>query len=134
MPFSLYQAKLNKMARRDEDSGLMALWQEAQDGDEDGLRLLVEQTLQRVLEEELTALVGAEPHERTEARRGHRKMPIGLTQKGASGSIPCGPSFCKERRHGDTQVALGGAEHDSRPTSYLRHRNCIGLLVVQGPV
>ena len=60
------------MARRDEDSGLLALWQEAQDGDEDGLRLLVEQTLQRVLEEELTAFLGAEPHERTEARRGHR--------------------------------------------------------------
>ena len=40
--------------------------------DSDFLRRLVEQTLQGVLEAEMTAHVGAEPYERTETRTGHR--------------------------------------------------------------
>jgi transposase-like protein len=60
------------MARREEDSGLLALWQEARDGQDDALRRLVEHLVQRVLEEEMTALLGAGPHERTPERRGYR--------------------------------------------------------------
>jgi transposase-like protein len=40
--------------------------------DGDFLRTLVERTLQQVLDEEMTAHVGAEPYERTETRTGHR--------------------------------------------------------------
>jgi len=40
--------------------------------DSDFLRRLVEQTLQGVLEAEMTAHLSAEPYERTEARTGHR--------------------------------------------------------------
>src|SRR5947209_10520486 len=40
--------------------------------DSDFLRRLVEQTLQGVLEAEMTAHLGAEPYERTESRTGHR--------------------------------------------------------------
>ncbi len=40
--------------------------------DRDFLRTLVERTLQGILETEMTAHLGAEPYERTEARTGHR--------------------------------------------------------------
>jgi putative transposase len=40
--------------------------------DGDFLRTLVERMLQQLLETEMTAHVGAEPYERTEARTGHR--------------------------------------------------------------
>jgi len=60
------------MARREEDSGVLALWQEAVDGQHDALRRLVEHLVRRVLEEEMSAFLGAGPHERTEERRGYR--------------------------------------------------------------
>jgi putative transposase len=40
--------------------------------DSDFLRQIVERSLQQVLEAEMTAHIGAEPYERTEARTGHR--------------------------------------------------------------
>jgi transposase-like protein len=40
--------------------------------DPDFLRTLVERTLQTILEEEMTAHLGAERYERTEGRRGYR--------------------------------------------------------------
>ncbi len=60
------------MARRGEDTGLLALWQEAVGGEDDALRRLVEHVVQRVLEEELTAFLGAGPSEHTPERRGYR--------------------------------------------------------------
>ena len=51
----------------DGESGTQALLD-----DSDFLRRIVERTLQQVLETEMTAHVGAEPYERTEARTGHR--------------------------------------------------------------
>ena len=61
-----------KMARRDDGSALWTLWQEACGDREDPLRRLLQQALQRVLEEEMTAFLKAEPHERTEERQGYR--------------------------------------------------------------
>jgi putative transposase len=60
------------MARRDDGKGLLALWQEAVKDGEDPLRGLLQHMLQGLLEEEMTALLGAEPHQRTEQRRGYR--------------------------------------------------------------
>jgi len=60
------------MARRDDGKGLLALWQEAVKDGEDPLRGLLRHMLQGLLEEEMTALLGAEPHQRTEQRRGYR--------------------------------------------------------------
>lgn len=60
------------MARRDDGSSVLALWQEASGDGEDPLRRLAEVLLQRLLEEEMTAFLGAEPHQRTSERRGHR--------------------------------------------------------------
>ena len=60
------------MARRKQDSDLLALWQEGCSEDSDGLRFLVERVVQRVLEEEMTAFLGAEVYQRSEDRRGYR--------------------------------------------------------------
>ena len=60
------------MARRQQDKGLIALWQEACGDGDDPLRGLLEHMLQRLLEEEMTQFLGAKPHERTEERRGYR--------------------------------------------------------------
>jgi len=60
------------MARRSQDTGWFDLWQEASRDGGDGIRRLLETTIQRVLDEELTAFLGAESHERTEARQGYR--------------------------------------------------------------
>lgn len=51
---------------------MLALWQEAGGDGDDPLRRLAEVLLQRLLEEEMTAFLGAEPHERTSERRGYR--------------------------------------------------------------
>jgi len=48
------------------------LWQEAVAEEDDPLRRLAEVMLQQLLEEEMTAFLGAEPHERTSQRRGYR--------------------------------------------------------------
>jgi len=60
------------MARRGQDTKLLDLWQEAiKDGD-DGFSRLLGSVVQRVLDEELTAFLGAESYERTDERQGYR--------------------------------------------------------------
>ena len=60
------------MARRGQDSGWLALWQEACAQGEDGFRRVLEVLVQRMLEEEMTAFLGAEPYQRAEGRQGYR--------------------------------------------------------------
>lgn len=60
------------MARNDDVKGLLGIWQEATGEGEDGLLKLLQNVVQRVLEEELAAFLKAEPHERTEERMGYR--------------------------------------------------------------
>jgi putative transposase len=60
------------MARLGQDTKFSALWQEASDYGDDGMRRLLATVVQRVLDEELTAFLGAESHERTDERRGYR--------------------------------------------------------------
>ena len=55
------------MARRVNGTDVLAVWQEAAE-DEDRLRSLVQHLLQRMLQEEMTALLGAEAYERTTER------------------------------------------------------------------
>ena len=60
------------MARREETTELVQVWQEAREAGDDPVRALMQVLLQGLLEEEMTAHVGAEPYERTDGRRGHR--------------------------------------------------------------
>ena len=60
------------MARQAQDTRLMDLWQEASEAGDDGFRRLLESVVQRVLDEELTAFLGAESYERSDARQGYR--------------------------------------------------------------
>ena len=62
---------------------MLALWQAAVAGGEDPLRHLVEVLVQGALEAEMTQFLGAQPHERTEQRRGYRNgfMPRTLTTR-----------------------------------------------------
>jgi len=60
------------MARGVDVKGLLGIWQEATGVGEDGLLKLMQDVVQRVLEEELAAFLQAEPHERTEERMGYR--------------------------------------------------------------
>jgi len=60
------------MARQGQDTKLMDLWQEASESGDDGFRRLLESVVQRVLDEELTAFLGAEAYERTAERHGYR--------------------------------------------------------------
>jgi len=60
------------MARQDETTAVLDVWQEAKDAGDDPIRVLLQGLLQRLLEEEMTAHLGAEPYERTQRRRGHR--------------------------------------------------------------
>ena len=60
------------MARGVDVKGLLGIWQEATGVGEDGLLNLMQDVVQRVLEEELAAFLQAEPHERTEERMGYR--------------------------------------------------------------
>jgi putative transposase len=60
------------MARREQDTKLLDVWQEAGAEGDDGVRRLLETVVQRVLDEELTAFLGAEAYERSDARQGHR--------------------------------------------------------------
>lgn len=48
------------------------MWQEACAQGEDGFRRVLEQLVQGILEEEMTAFLGAEPYQRAEGRRGYR--------------------------------------------------------------
>lgn len=74
------------MARRVDGREVLAIWQEAAE-DDDRLRSLVEHLLQRVLEEELTAFLGAEAYERTAGRRGYRNGSKPRTLKTRVGTI-----------------------------------------------
>ena len=71
------------MTRRDDGKGLLALWQEALRDGEDPLRGLLQHLLQDLLEEEVTAFLKAEPHQRTDERRGYRNghQPRTLTTR-----------------------------------------------------
>jgi len=60
------------MARGDDVKGLLGIWQEATGEGEDGLLKLMQNVVQRVLEEELATFLQAEPHERTDDRTGYR--------------------------------------------------------------
>ena len=60
------------MARREETTELVQVWQEAREAGDDPIRALMQVLLQELLEEEMTAHVGAEPYERTGERRGLR--------------------------------------------------------------
>jgi transposase-like protein len=60
------------MARQGQDTRLLDLWQEAGEDGDDGVRRLLETVVQRVLNEELTAFLGAEAYERTDGRTGYR--------------------------------------------------------------
>lgn len=60
------------MTRKRQDTDVLAIWQEAGEAGDDGLRRLVQSVVQQVLEAEMTAFIGAEPYERNGARRGYR--------------------------------------------------------------
>ena len=60
------------MTRREETNELVQVWQEAKEARDDPVRALMQVLFQGLLEEEMTAHLGAEPYERTGERRGHR--------------------------------------------------------------
>ena len=60
------------MARRIDGKDLLALWQETIEKDQDLLKAILQTVLQMLLEAEFTQCIGAEPHERTDERRGYR--------------------------------------------------------------
>jgi len=60
------------MARRGQDKGWLALWQEACAEGEDGFRRVLEHVVQGMLEEEMTSFLGAERYQRAQGRRGYR--------------------------------------------------------------
>ena len=57
---------------KEEDSLLVGVLQAHSVGGEEPIRALLRQTIQQVLEEELTAFLKAEPYSRTEERLGYR--------------------------------------------------------------
>jgi len=75
------------MARQDQTTEVLGVWQEARDSGDDPIRVLLERLLQRLLEEEMTAHLGAAPYERTEARRGHRNGTKPRTLKTRVGTL-----------------------------------------------
>jgi len=60
------------MARQDDGKDSLTSWQEAIGDGQDPLRGLMQHLLQQLLEEEMTAFLGAEPHQRTAQRCGYR--------------------------------------------------------------
>lgn len=60
------------MARKKNCSDLLALWQEGSENGDDALRHLLRVMIQELLEEEMTAFLGAGHYERLEGRRGWR--------------------------------------------------------------
>jgi putative transposase len=60
------------VTRKRQDTDVLAIWQEAGEAGDDGLRRLVQSVVQQVLEAEMTAYIGAEPYERNGTRRGYR--------------------------------------------------------------
>jgi transposase-like protein len=64
------------MTRQDDGKDLLALWQDAVSDTDDPMRRLAEVMLQRLLEEEISAHLNAEPNERTDGRQGLPKRPL----------------------------------------------------------
>ena len=60
------------MTHRKQDTTGMRIVQEAINGGDDPLRKLLQHTIQRVLEEEITSFLNADTYERTENRKGYR--------------------------------------------------------------
>jgi len=60
------------MTHRKQDTTGMRIVQEAINGGDDPLRKLLQLTIQRVLEEEITSFLNADTYERTENRKGYR--------------------------------------------------------------
>jgi len=60
------------MTHRKQDTTGMRIVQEAINGGDDPLRKLLQHTIQRVLEEEITSFLDADTYERTENRKGYR--------------------------------------------------------------
>ena len=60
------------MARQEQITEVLAVFQEAKERGDDPLRAVMQVLLQRLLEEEMTAHLGAEAYERTPERQGHR--------------------------------------------------------------
>ena len=58
--------------QKKEATRLLEMWQENSDEEGDRFRALLGHVVQRILEEEITAFLGAESHERTDERRGYR--------------------------------------------------------------
>ncbi len=75
------------MARRGQDNGWLALWQEACAEGEDGFRRVLEHVVQGMLEEEMTAFLGAEPYQRAEGRQGYRNGHKPRTLKTRVGTL-----------------------------------------------
>ena len=72
---------------QDEDTGRLAAAREALINDADFLRSIVETTVQRLLEYEITEHLQAGPYERTDARKGHRNGYKPRTLKTRVGTI-----------------------------------------------
>jgi putative transposase len=64
--------KEEQMAHKTDVKGLLRIWQGATSEGEDGFLKLMQNVVQRVLEEELTTHLKAEPNERTDVRTGYR--------------------------------------------------------------
>jgi len=75
------------MARRGQDRGWLALWQEACAEGEDGFRRVLEGVVQGILEEEMTAFLGAEPYQRVAGRQGYRNGHKPRTLKTRVGTL-----------------------------------------------
>ena len=60
------------MTHRKQDTSGLRIVQEAISEGDDALRMLLEHTIQRVLEEEITSFLDADTYERTENRKGYR--------------------------------------------------------------
>jgi len=60
------------MARQAKHTDVFSVWQQAAQEGDDGMRRLVEQVVQEVLETEIARFLEAEPYERTRERGGYR--------------------------------------------------------------
>jgi putative transposase len=81
----------------------LRIWQEATGIGEDGMLHLMQGVVQRVLEEELTSFLEAEPHERSEMRKGYRNGYKPRTLKTRLGRMEL---FVPKDREGRFQTEL----------------------------
>ena len=66
------------MARKGDCRDLLALWQEESENGGDAVRHLLEVVIQRLLEEEMTAFLGAEANRQLLGRNSHPLVPCTL--------------------------------------------------------